>query len=213
MKELLGGFVSKQDTSYTYKSFVIIHVIVVVVIFAVEVIIIVILRVLFLAFRFITSFFGSCSFFVRLLISLAFSLLVFHIWAQDSNLIIFVFLEIKTKFLSKTELEQVVIEGLLWNSHFRGSILKRVTEQVAIWVLNPIVKFAPKGYFFYNILNSALFSTLLMWQSRNILHRICKIYWRLRTLIVSGILMRSGLCCLRSYTQLINLNFREDSVA
>jgi hypothetical protein len=101
----IRGFVSKQDTSYTYKSFVIFHVFVIFeVIITVEIIFIVVFGILFLSFPFISTPFLSKTFFVRIFIILVFAFLVFDIGAQYSNLIILVFLEIEPELLSEPQL-------------------------------------------------------------------------------------------------------------
>jgi len=50
-------------------------------------------------------------------------LLILNERAKDSNLVILVSLEVKSEFLPKTQLQEVVIQGFFGNSNLGGGIL------------------------------------------------------------------------------------------
>lgn len=93
--------------------------------------------------------FAACSF-------LALRFLFFHVATENANLIIAVLLKVKSVFLAKTKLEQVVIETLFGYAHFGCCVLKTVADEISVSV-NAIVEFAPER----NLLNDVGDGSLL----------------------------------------------------
>lgn len=125
-----------------------------------------ILILVFLAIAFL-AFFGTLSTSAGLRGSLSallllLALLSFDVRTQDSNLVVLMLLEIKSKFLAESQLKKVVIKGFLGYAHLEGGVLEGIAKEIALRVGHSVVELAPKAHLLDDILDGALLSPLLM---------------------------------------------------
>ena len=104
---------------------------------------------------------------------LAFYLILFYFYesSQHSNLFSLVQLKIKCEFLSKSELEQIIVQTLFAHADFIGCVLQTpslelVLSRFFIWDQNAIVEFSPSADLFNDIGYGPFFCTFLwLWNS------------------------------------------------
>ena len=93
---------------------------------------------------------------------LLFRFFIFDERSKDTYFVVFVLLEIETEFLPKSQLQKIVVEGFLRNANFWCGILQRVSEQVALRVLDSIVELAPQTDLLDYVQYRSLLSLLLV---------------------------------------------------
>lgn len=83
-----------------------------------------------------------------------------HKLPQHANIVALMFQEVKTVHAPKSELQEVVIEGLFGDTDQSCGVFKRVANCLSIAKLNTIVELAPEGHAFHDKADLSLLGSL-----------------------------------------------------
>ena len=85
-----------------------------------------------------------------------FLFLVTHESSQLSYLRVHLLVEVEAVFLAVSNLQKIVVEGLLGDAHFLGGCLKRFLNVVSKLIVKPRVKLSPQGHLLDHLANLLL---------------------------------------------------------
>ena len=85
-----------------------------------------------------------------------FLFLVTHKSSQLSYLRAHLLVEVEAVFLAVSNIQKVVVEGLLGDAHFLGGCLKRFLDVVSKLIVEPGVELSPQGHLLDHLANLLL---------------------------------------------------------